>query len=351
MLNYFLLLFLIAYMIFRFSKPPPSIDDYKKKKEPDVYNIEKIYMISSICFVICTIFILIQPFLLFFIHTYFIAFPTVFFGIFNTVMTVLFKKYRDDIYFFESYNLIFTLLVTFIGMYSIYNPLDKQLFQMMSCPTDIPQETNHDNRRTPGVKYEAYFLSPSKHTAHHNNRRTIRTPGVDYDPHYVPEPRELASRGYRATDHVETDSGGNLITDPLDRLTLDRLRRGKHDLNPQETQEQLNAQNETLREKFDEFNPQLTRRNKFKSSRKDRIHPDTTAYNRAQNPVARKATVPSQVFDETGEMMSRHEQYKTPQISTFTSLHPIRGLSPQETDTFSSHDQEFFQNQFDHFRN
>ena len=161
---YFLLLGLIAYMIFRFSKPPPSIDDYKKKKEPDVYNIEKIYMISSICFVICTIFILIQPFLLLFIHTYFIAFPTVFFGIFNTVMTVLFIKYRDDIYFFESYNLIFTLLVTFIGMYSIYNPLDKQLFQMMSCPTDIPPQTNHNNRRK-GVKYEAYFLSPQKNTA------------------------------------------------------------------------------------------------------------------------------------------------------------------------------------------
>ena len=241
MLNYFLLLFLIAYVIFRFSKPPPSIDDYKKKKEPDVYNIEKIYMISSICFVICTIFIILQPFTLMVIPTYFIAFPTVFFGIFNTVMTVLFIKYRDDIYFFESYNLIFTLLVTFIGMYSIYNPLDKQLFQLMSCPTDIPQETN---------------------------RRTIGIADLYHDPHYVPEPRELASRGYRATDHVETDSGGNLITDPLDRLTLDRLRRRQRDFNQQE---QLNSQKATLHEKFDELkNPPLTRK-KFNSSRKNKV--------------------------------------------------------------------------------
>ena len=185
MLGYYVLLLgLIVYMIFRFSKPPPSIDDYKKKKEPDVYNIEKIYMISSICFVICTIFIIIQPFLLLFIHTNFIAFPTVFFGIFNTVMTVLFIKYRDDIYFFESYNLIFTLLVTFIGMYSIYNPLDKQLFQMMSCPTNIPQETNH------------------------NNRRTVRTPGVDYDPS-IPshEPFFLTPRSYTATDGYVSKGG------------------------------------------------------------------------------------------------------------------------------------------------
>ena len=181
MLNYFLLLFLIAYMIFRFSKPPPSIDDYKKKKEPDVYNIEKIYMISSICFVICTIFIILQPFTLMVIPTYFIAFPTVFFGIFNTVMTVLFIKYRDDIYFFESYNLIFTLLVTFLGMYSIYNPLDKQLFQMMSCPTE---ETNH------------------------NNRTTVRTPGVDYDPS-IPshQPYILTSRPYIATDGYVSNGG------------------------------------------------------------------------------------------------------------------------------------------------
>ena len=207
MLNYFLLLFLIAYMIFRFSKPPPSIDDYKKKKEPDVYNIEKIYMISSICFVICTIFNILRPFTIIVIAPYFIAFPTVFFGIFNTVMTVLFIKYRDDIYFFESYNLIFTLLVTFIGMYSIYNPLDKQLFQMMSCPTDIPPQTNHNNRRK-GVKYEAYFLSPPKKTANTCARD-------DYEHEFA--------------------------------------------------QEQLNSQNETLHEQFDELrNPQVNKKQKYK---------------------------------------------------------------------------------------
>ena len=41
MLNYFLLFGLIAYMIFRFSKPPPSIDDYKKKKVDELKKICK----------------------------------------------------------------------------------------------------------------------------------------------------------------------------------------------------------------------------------------------------------------------------------------------------------------------
>ena len=260
MLNYFLLLFLIAYMIFRFSKPPPSIDDYKKKKEPDVYNIEKIYMISSICFVICTIFIILRPFTIIVIAPYFIAFPTVFFGIFNTVMTVLFIKYRDDIYFFESYNLIFTLLVTFIGMYSIYNPLDKQLFQMMSCPTDIPQETNHN--RT----FEAYFLSPSKHTA---TDGYVSTRGRDYEHEFA-----------------------------------------------QQTHEQLNPHNETLHKQYNEFKtPQLTRKNIFNPLRKNKVQDiprhqpkplikgtemdSIREYNAAQNPVSHKAyTVRGQEFDE-----------------------------------------------------
>ena len=180
MLNYFLLLFLIAYVIFRFSKPPPSIDDYKKKKEPDVYNIEKIYMISSICFVICTIFNILRPFTIMVIAPYFIAFPTVFFGIFNTVMTVLFIKYRDDIYFFESYNLIFTLIVTFLGMYIIYDPYEMQLNRMLSCPTD--REPNNNNMRT------KFFA----------NRRTVTTSGADY----------VTPRPYTATNGYVSKGGG-----------------------------------------------------------------------------------------------------------------------------------------------
>ena len=329
-LYFFLMLGYILYIICRFSKSPSSIDD-NKKKEVDVYKIDKIYMISSICFVICAFFI-INPLLTFHLYQY-IRYLCIFFGIFNALMTVLYIKYRDDIYFYESYNLIFTLLITFGAMSSDYKDAAYFMYERFT-------RRDAEERGNFSANENVTFI-----------RTPMRIAGLDYDPHETPPPRELAVRGYTGTDHVETDAGRNVIADPLDRLTLDRLRRGKHDLNPQETQEQLNAQNETLREKFDEFNPQLTRRNKFKSSRKDRIHPDTTAYNKTQNPVASKATVPSQVFDETGEMMSRHEQYKTPQISTFTSLHPKRGLSPQETDTFSSHDQEFVQKQFDHFRN
>ena len=82
----------------------------------------------------------------------------------------------------------------------------------------------------------------------------------------------------------------------------------------------MNSPNETLHEKIDELkNPQLTRK-KFNSSRKERIHPNITAHNRAQNPVARKATVRGQEFDN-----------------------PL--------DTFNSHDQETFENKFDQFRN
>ena len=152
MLNYFLLLFLIAYMIFRFSKPPPSIDDYKKKKEPDVYNIEKIYMISSICFVICTIFIILQPFTLMVIPTYFIAFPTVFFGIFNTVMTVLYIKYRDDIYFYESYNLIFTVLITFIAISSDYKGMGYYFYKHFADEDSDEEEEDSNGEDFEGTK-------------------------------------------------------------------------------------------------------------------------------------------------------------------------------------------------------
>ena len=124
-LYYILMLCYFLYIIFRFSKPP----DDNKKKEPDVHNIEKIYMISSICFVIWTFFVLnpiLSPLVPF--HSYF-KHILVLFGIFNSFMTVLYIRYRDDIYFYESYNLCFTLVITFIAIYFIWNPIQDELFR------------------------------------------------------------------------------------------------------------------------------------------------------------------------------------------------------------------------------
>ena len=91
-LYYMMMIGYFFYIIFRFSKPPQSIDENNKikKKEPDVHNIEKIYWISSICFVIWTFFVL-NPFLTLLVpfHSYLKHF-LVLFGIFNAFMTVLY---------------------------------------------------------------------------------------------------------------------------------------------------------------------------------------------------------------------------------------------------------------------
>ena len=141
-LYYVLMLGYFLYIIFRFSKPP----DDNKKKEPDVHNIEKIYMISSICFVIWTFFVLnptltlLVPF-----HSYF-KHILVLFGIFNAFMTVLYIRYRDDIYFYESYNLCFTLVITFIAIYFIWNPIQDELFR--SGIEDLPSRSIHEDLTT-----------------------------------------------------------------------------------------------------------------------------------------------------------------------------------------------------------
>ena len=99
-LYYILMIGYFFYIIFRFSKPPQSIDENNKikKKEPDMHNIEKIYWISSICFVIWTFFVL-NPFLTLLVpfHSYLKHF-LVLFGIFNAFMTVLYIKYRYELF-------------------------------------------------------------------------------------------------------------------------------------------------------------------------------------------------------------------------------------------------------------
>ena len=193
----FLMVGYIIYIICRFSKSPPSIDD-NKKKEVDAYKIEKIYMISSICFVICAFFI-INPFLTFYWYQY-VRYGSIFFGIFNAVMTVLYIKYRDDIYFYETYNLIFTLLITFGAMSSDYKDVAYFMYERFT-------KQNAEERGNFSANEDVTYVNTP-----------TRIVGVDYDPHERPYPRELAVQGYRATDHVETDAQGRVILDEYDVL-------------------------------------------------------------------------------------------------------------------------------------
>ena len=128
LLYYILMIGYFFYIIFRFSKPAQYTDKVTKK-EPDTYNIKKVYNITSILFVISTFFVL-NPILTSFVpfHSY-LKYPLVLFGIFNAVMTVLYIKYRDDIYFYESYNLCFTIVIIFTAIYFILNPAADMLFQ------------------------------------------------------------------------------------------------------------------------------------------------------------------------------------------------------------------------------
>ena len=193
-LYYILMIGYFFYIIFRFSKPPQSIDvnNKIKKKEPDVHNIEKIYWISSICFVIWTFFVL-NPFLTLLVpfHSYLNHF-LVLFGIFNAFMTVLYIKYRDDIYFYESYNLCFTLVIIYLAVYFIWNPVEDELFKNASGLQNLPNVTLYDEiiRR---------FDLPRQNTNRTNSKSLIHkapsiSQGLYHSENFEPVVRQLSKR-------------------------------------------------------------------------------------------------------------------------------------------------------------
>ena len=165
-LYFFLMLGYILYIICRFSKSPSSIDD-NKKKEVDIYKIDKIYMISSICFVICAFFI-INPFLTIYWYQY-VRYVSIFFGIFNAVMTVLYIKYRDDIYFYESYNLIFTVLITFIAISSDYKGMGYYFYKHFADEDTKASEFLDEN------KHRTFIITPENNEPYRKGGHTITT--------------------------------------------------------------------------------------------------------------------------------------------------------------------------------
>ena len=196
----------IFYIIFRFSKPPPSIND-NKKKEVDVYKIQKIYMFSSICFVICAFFI-INPLLTFQngnLYQY-IRYLSIFFGIFNAVMTVLYIKYRDDIYFYETYNLIFTLLITFGAMSSDYKDVAYFMYERFN-KRDSDESTHvplhHDIIRgrtgghiitTPLNKLTRFDLTKQSTNTSNSKRLHSIPQGLHNSERFEPVVRQLSRR-------------------------------------------------------------------------------------------------------------------------------------------------------------
>ena len=268
----FLMLGYIIYIICRFSKPPPSIDD-NKKKEVDVYKIQKIYMFTSICFVICAFFI-INPLLTFHLYQY-IRYLSIFFGIFNAVMTVLYIKYRDDIYFYESYNLIFTLLITFGAMSSDYK--DAAYFM-----------------------YERFTKRDSEESGHfsaNKNVTYVHAPVRTVDPHYNPKPYEITVRGYTSADGVTSNEKGEFIEDRF--YALSKSQRNKIvpiNTNIAKIDQLGHGQDYTLNQQYDALRDS----------------------------------------NERGQLMSRKQRFKIQEIPSYNSLHPKSGLNPQETNTFNS---------------